>query len=165
MLFQQHGAECGEVGRALLQPDDIAHDFQVLVKIAVQAADHGVGIAHLYSQRCNHGVVAIDGRFGRLKRQAFAPHQLVVFFCIAPVVGVVARVDDADIFAHAQVQPQLADAALNDIGATNQERAGNAFVQRHLRRAQHAGFFPFGVHHALGQIRRIFGGLKHRPHE
>lgn len=137
----------------------------MLVKTAVQAADHRVGVAHAHRKRGNDGMVALDNGFGRFGGHALAPHELIVFFRVTLVMRIVYRIDNTDILPDADVQAKFLDAARNDVVAPDQQGAGDAFIERHLRRAQYARIFSFGVYHALGQGRGRLGCMEHRTHE
>ena len=65
--------------------------------------------------------------------------------------------------AHAQAE--ALDARLDHVGAADQDRVREAFVDHRLHRAQHGFFFAFGVDHALAcRLRaRSYTGFIIRP--
>ena len=134
----------------------------VAIKLADQAAQHGIGVAHAHHQRGNQGVGAAHCRLGRFGRDAVAPHQAVVGFPILTETRVVIGVADFDVDARLQAQARRSNARLDDGGAANQNRLGQAVVDGGLGGAQHAFVFALGVGDAL-QVG--LGGGKHRAHK
>ena len=119
----------------------------------------------MHSQRRNDRVIALDNGPCSLGGYAFATHDLVVLFRVAPVMRVVLRIDNTHVLPDADVQAKFLNAALDGVWASDQQGAGEPFIEGHLRGAQYARIFSFGVYHALGQRRRRLGRVEHRTHE
>ena len=158
---QQQHLHRGEGLRAGPQADHVAHVAQVVGVAAEGAAQHRVGLALAHQHRAEQGAAAAHLGARQRARDAAAPRELVVGLAR---VAVHRRVELVDAFAVAvQRQPQavLRNALGDDLRPADQQRPGDAFVDHHLRRAQHALVFAFGVDDALG---RTLGGSEHRLH-
>ena len=110
-------------------------------------------------------MIALDNGPCGLGRHALATHDLMVFFRVAAVMRIVLRIDNPHVLPDADVQAQFLNAALDGVWASDQQGAGEPFIEGHLRGAQYARVFSFGVYHALGQRRRRLGRVEHRTHE
>ncbi len=146
-------------------PDDVAHMLKMPVVAAHQAAQHGIGIAQFDHQRGDGGGGAAHRRLGGVGRHAMATHEPVVGLPVMAKARVVLGIDAFHIVAQPQPQSGLGDAGLDHGGATDQDRAGQAFVEHQLRRTQHPFVFPFGEGHAFVLVRDGACRIEHRLHE
>ena len=162
-VLQHQGIEGGKARRAARQANDVVHMLEVRIELPHQATQHGIGIAQVNRQSANQGVGAAHGRFRCLGRHAPAPHQAVVSLPVLTEAGIAFGVDAGHVHAQLHAQASLDNAGFDHCRAANQDGLGNAFFDRHLRRAQHALVFPFGKGHALALGR--FGGLEHGTHD
>ena len=159
-----NGVDGGQRGAGACA-DHVADVAQVHVEAAERAAQHGVGIAQAHHQGGNQRGGAANGSLGGFLRDAFPSHQTPVFFPVGAEARVVVGVDDLDVLAGFHSQASLLDAGLDHRGATDQQGAGQAFVDGGLGAAQHAFVFTLGIGHALEFWCGGLGGSHDRAHQ
>ena len=148
--WQHQRIERGKTGRAGFQADHVAHMVQMHVEAAMQAAEHGVGIAELDHQRGNRGGGAAHGGLGRFRAHAVAAQQAVVGFPVVAKARIVLGVDAFHVLAQAHAQAGLQNAGLDHGRTAHQNGRGDPLVQHQLRGAQHAFVFALGIGDAPG---------------
>eukprot|EP01022_Parablepharisma_sp_SALTPOND_P023573 TRINITY_DN501_c0_g7_i1.p1 TRINITY_DN501_c0_g7~~TRINITY_DN501_c0_g7_i1.p1 ORF type:complete len:1271 (+),score=484.06 TRINITY_DN501_c0_g7_i1:9557-13369(+) len=152
LLGQQHGIQCREFLGAVLLADHFFHMGQVAVVVAVQAAQHGVGVTGLDHQRGQQAAAGAHVGFAAT----------LVVGGVAGHAGIGGRIDDLHVLARLDAQAGLLDAGFDGLGTTHQDGCGQAFVGHELHRAQYALVFTVGVDHALW---RALGGVEDGLHE
>ena len=135
---------------------------KVLVVVANGAADHAVSFAAQHHNGANRGGVAAHFTLRLLLSDAAALHQVVVFLPVLFKARVRFVVNDFEVYARFDLQPQLLQAHFNDAWATNQNRLRQTQRDQLLRGVQYAVIFPFCQHDTL----RLFTRLReNRLHE
>jgi hypothetical protein len=149
-------AERREITDVLPLADDLADVAQVLLVTAFETADQRVGFATLQRQRADDGGIGADDGAGGFRDDAAATDQREIEIDIFTEARIVFRVDDVEIRQRADAQSVALQAGLDDLRTADQDRLGDAFLEQHLRGAQHALVFAFGEDHALafGILRR-----------
>ena len=129
---------------------------------AVGAGDHGVGVAQLHGQRRDQGRAGAHQVARGGLGDAAPLHELMVGAPVAVVARVVRGIDQGDVDARPEAQPQALGAPPDDLGPADQDRLGDALVEDDLGRAQDAVVLAGAEDHPLGRAARL---LEQRPHD
>ena len=164
-LVAHDGVHSSVIGHASALAQNAVDAFQVGHVGACQAADHGVGIAQRNHERTNDGVGAAHSRFGHGRCGAIAFHELVVVLPVLAKAGVFFGVDVVHIHPQAHAQTGFFDASGNHIGAADEDRVGQFFIDGHLGGTQGALVLAVGIGHALGVLGNGFGGVEDGAHQ
>ncbi len=137
------------VGDPVLQPDDRANVTHMLDETSLQAADQRIRLAALDGQRPDHRRIGAHHLAGRIRCHSVAADQRMEQAHIVAITRIVLGIDDLEVNARAQVQPEPLDTRFDDGGAPDQDRVRNPLLQYHLGGPQHAFVFAVGKGNAL----------------
>ena len=147
---------------ALAKADDVEHMAQVLTMAAHGARQHGLGLAAADHQRRDHRVFGAQNRPRLARRDAGALHDGVILRPVVAVARVVLGIDQIEVDAALEAQPELLDVAVDDGGAADEDRPGEALVADDLHRLQHPPLLALGVDQPPGIA---LGRLEHGLHD
>ena len=114
----------------------------MLGKAAGNSADHPVRLVAAKHYRRDHGVVGANNVAGLRGAAAFSRHNRLVLSPVLAVTMIVMWVDQlvVDVFFHTKTQPL--DSHCHNIGSTDQNWPGNAFVENPLDGSQYRSDSP-----------------------
>ena len=123
---------------------------------AFEAADQRVHFAAMKGERADHARRGANHGARDVRRHALAARDFQISRDIVAIARIVLWIDDLEIVAGPDRQAEALDAVSHDIGAANQHGLGDALLQHHLGRAQHALVLAFGIDDALASRRALW---------
>ena len=137
---------------------DVAQMIQV---IAHRATQHRVRISATNQDRANQRRAGAHLLHGLAPGDAHPLGELVILLPDLAVPGIAQHVDRIGVLAKLQAQSKLGDARPDQFGASDEYRAGQAFIDYLLRGLQDSMIFTLGEDDLLGPV---LGGGKDRLH-
>jgi len=145
-----------------IEPEHVNNVVQLALVAADGAAQHGIDFAALGHQCGDHGGARAHDRLGVVGGHPAPPHDLVIKLPVFGKARVVVDIGQLEIHAFADAQAKALDAHRDHRWPADQDRAGEAFIDHGLHRAQHGFFFALGVRHAFEAGARL---LEYRLHQ
>src|SRR3546814_761410 len=129
--------------------------MQLALVAANSAAQHGIDFATLGHQCRDHGGTRAHDRLGVVRGHPAPTHDLVIELPVLGETRVVVDIGEIEIHAFANAQTEAFDAHRDHRRATDQDRAGQPFIDYRLHSTQYAFFFALGIRHALAAGPRL----------
>ena len=142
--------------------DDVLDLVQMVVVTPGKAADHAIGVTKTNQHGADHGAVVTQAVARNVGGHAAPLHQRMVSLPGFLIAIVVRRIDHLDVLADLERRADAFEALADHLGAPDQDRQRQLFVEDDLHRAQDALVLAFGVNDArrLAVARRE----EHRTH-
>ena len=118
-------------------------------------ADQRIGLAAMQRQRADDAWRRAHDDARHVRRHALSPRHLEIGRDIVAVARIIARVDDLEIDVRMDRQAEALDAVADHLRPADQDRLGEALLQHHLRRPQHALVLALGIDHRLHRRARL----------